>query len=144
MPNDRDLDLNSTPDQAAVPPSWPPRADSASGSAPVTWALVDGLGVYTASAGSPFLTAPPPPSGAPSAPEPTVGDGTDTVGYELRELREPLRCQVQGVALRCRLSEAEISGLVTAVLELIARHLRIGGDRAGHGQSEAGTLEPRG
>ena len=141
MPNDGDPHVISNPatDPGRLPSPWPPSADAVTGATPVTWALVDGVGVYTATAGSPFLTAPLPGDGVPGSPGPTLNESTDTVGHALRQLTEPLRRQVQSVAERFRLSEEEISGLVAAVLDLIARHLRMGRDRTGHGNSKDGT-----
>jgi hypothetical protein len=89
-------------------------------------ALADGAVVYTASLTSPFLTAPPASkSSSQGAIDPPV-----ILVDELRHLTEPLRRQVQAVPLRLTLTEEEVSGLVAAVLDLIARHLPIGGTRA--------------
>ena len=128
MPNDRDshAPMNPAPDGGELPSAWPPFTDAATHAAPqATRALVDGLGVYTASAGSPFLTAPLPSNGASGSPQSRSTDPPDTLSDQLRELREPLERKVQGVPLRLRLSEEEVSGLVTAVLDLMARHLRL-------------------
>lgn len=97
-----------------------------------TRALVDGVGVYTASQTSPFLTAP-----SVSSTDAVISRGLnigepDVVGDQLRDLREPLRRQMQAFPLRLRLSEDELSGLVSAVLDLISRHLPFARDRA-HG-----------
>lgn len=135
MPNDRDWHpvLNPATDRVAAPPSGP-----------ATWALADGVGIYSAPAGSPFLTAPLPSNRASGSPDPISADLAGTPGDQLRALREPLRREVQGVPLRSRLSEEEISGLVTAALDVIARHLCVGYDRATHGQVQADdTEQPR-
>jgi hypothetical protein len=138
MPNDRDPHPSLNPATESLPPAMPSAATAASDT-PVTWALADGLGVYTASPGSPFLTAPLPLNGASGSPKSTANHVTERRGDQLGELRELLRRQVQGVPLRFKLSEDEISRLVTAMLDLIARHLRIGDDRAPHGHSPVGT-----
>lgn len=117
--------MNPAPDGEELPSAWPPRIDAAHAPPQATRALVDGLGVYTASAGSPFLTAPLRSNGASGSPESKVTDPPDTLDDQLRDLREPLERTVQGVPLRLRLSEEEVSGLVTAVLDLIAHHLRL-------------------
>ena len=93
-------------------------------------ALADGAGVYTASASSPFLMAPPISGSATLTPASDAVDAPVILVDELRHLTEPLRRQVRAVPLRLRLTEDEVSGLVAAVLDLIARHLPIGGTRA--------------
>lgn len=141
MPNDGEPQVTSNPatDPGRLPSPWPPSANAVTDATPVTWALVDGVGVYTASAGSPFLTAPLPADAATGSTGPTLNESTDSIGYELWQLTEPLRRQIQSVSIRFRLSEEEISGLVAAVLDLIARHLRMGRDRVSHGNSTEGT-----
>lgn len=93
-------------------------------------ALADGAGVYTASSSSPFLTAPPIAHAASLTPASDGIDGPVILVDELHHLTEPLRRQVRAVPLRLRLTEDEVSGLVAAVLELIARHLPIRGTLA--------------
>jgi hypothetical protein len=141
MPNDGDPQATSNPatDVGRLPSPWPPSANAVTDPTPVTWALVDGIGVYTASAGSPFLTAPLPADGVSGNSGTMLNESSDAFGYELRQLADPLRRQVQSVSMRFRLSEEETSGLVAAVLDLIARHLRMGRDRASHSDSKEGT-----
>ena len=90
-----------------------------------TRALVDGIGVYTASPTSPFLTAPPAVTAASGNAKFSVDTPSDVVADELLELAEPLRQQVRALPLRLKLSEEEVSGLVVAMLDVVARHLRI-------------------
>jgi hypothetical protein len=87
-----------------------------------TRALVDGLGVYTAYATSPFLTA---PSTAKAASSPAIGP-PDVVADPVQELMEPVRRQLQAYPLRLRLSEEELGGLVKAVLDVVARYIALG------------------
>jgi hypothetical protein len=107
---------------SSPPPSTEPACQTASQE---TRALVDGVGVYTASPSSPFLTAPVASTAASVNPESAAIDPPVIPANKLRDLTEPLRQQLQRFPLRRRLSEEEVSGLVSAVLDLIARHLRI-------------------
>lgn len=140
MPSGRDpqAPVTSAPDGAASGETELPFSDPASYPVPqMTRALVDGVGVYDALGGSPFLTAPLLSTAVADPGDPRVSpavDGADPVEQQLRHLREPLRRQVQGVPLRLRLSEAEVSGLVTAILELIARHIP-----AAHAEAHRGS-----
>lgn len=125
MPNDNDPRalVNRLPDGEELHSSRPPSTEPACHTASqATRALVDGVGVYTASPSSPFLTA---PSAASVNPESAAVDPPRIPANNLRDLTEPLRQQLQRFPLRRRLSEEEVSGLVTAVLDLIARHLLI-------------------
>jgi hypothetical protein len=128
MPNDSDPRalVNRPPDGEELhffrPPSTEPACTTASQE---TRALVDGIGVYTVSPNSPFLTAPVASRDSSVNPESAAIDAPGIPADQLRDLTEPLRRQLKGVPLRRRLSEEEVSRLVTAVLDLIARHLRI-------------------
>lgn len=126
MPNDSHPPaVNRPPDEEESHSFRPPSAEPACNTAwQETRALVDGVGVYTASPGSPFLTAPVASRAAPVDAEPTAIH-PHIPADQLRDLTEPLRQRLQGFPLRRRLSEEEVSGLVTAVLDLIARHLFI-------------------
>jgi hypothetical protein len=125
QPNEQATDylVNLAPDQegcASIPPA---PGDHSGHSAPSgTRALVDGVGVYTASPGSPFLTAP----------VVATSDSTAELvpGTQLADLTEPLRQQIWRFPLRPRVSEEEVSGLVAAVLNVIARHLPLASDPA--------------
>lgn len=128
MPNESDPRalMNRPPDGEELhsfrPPSTEPARHTASQE---TRALVDGVGVYTVSPSSPFLTAPVASSAVSVDPQSAAIEPPDILADQLRDLTEPLRRQLQGVPLRRRLSEEEVSGLVTAVLDLIARHLPV-------------------
>lgn len=102
---------------------------SSQGIPPETRALVDGIGVYTASCHSPFLTAPAAsPTSVASDSVPNEAAGTSR--GRLADLEEPLRRQIRALPLRSKVSEEEVSGLVAAVLSLIARHLPLASDAA--------------
>jgi hypothetical protein len=108
---------------SSLPPSTEPACHTASQE---TRALVDGVGVYTACPSSPFLTAPVASTAASVNPESAAIDDSPVIpANKVRDLTEPLRQQLQRFPLRRRLSEEEVSGLVSAVLDLIARHLHI-------------------
>src|SRR5688572_29128291 len=123
MPNDSDPRtlVNPPPENAGVHFFRPPSLEPASHGIPhETRALVDGVGVYTASGSSPFLTA---PASSSTTSEPTAVDPAGVFADPLDDLSEPLKRRLQGFPLRLRLSEEEVSGLVRAVLELIAGYL---------------------
>jgi hypothetical protein len=128
MPNDSHPHtlVKPPPDEEGVhvfrPPSPEPTGHTATHE---TRALVDGVGVYTAPASSPFLTAPPSSKAASAASESTAADSPDGFADQLSGLTEPLTRRLRGFPLRLRLNEEELSGLVRAVLDLIADHLAI-------------------
>lgn len=97
---------------------------------PETRALVDGIGVYTASSNSPFLTVPPAASLTSLASDSVPDEGDGASRGRLADLEEPLRRQIWALPLRSKVSEEEVSGLVAAVLSLLARHLPLASDAA--------------
>jgi hypothetical protein len=120
----------SSPDSA--PSETFPTADAVPtslGIPPDTRALVDGIGVYTASSNSPFLTVPTGASVSSAGVE-LVSNDPATPRGRLHHLEEPLRRQISALPLRPRVSEEEVSGLVAAVLELIAQHIPPASDAA--------------
>jgi hypothetical protein len=127
MPDDADhrAAMNPPPEGGDLHSFRSPTEPAHNGVPQATRALVDGVGVYTASLTSPFLTAPTASNGALVGPESPAIDPPDILADQLQELREPLRRQVLTLPLRLRLSEEEVSGLVRAVLDVVARHLSI-------------------
>ena len=132
MPSDNDSHghIDQPPVGEDLQSVRPPPAELPYDAQPKTLqALADGAGVYIASSASPFLMAPPISSSATLTPASDAIEAPVILVDELRHLTEPLRRQVRAVPLRLRLTEDEVSGLVAAVLDLIARHLPIGGTR---------------
>ncbi len=128
MPNDSDPPalVNPPPNEEEVRFFAPPSSERPLHTGALeTRALVDGVGVYIAPPSSPFLTAPTPSNAASLGPESTAIDAPDILADHLRDLRAPLRRQLQGFPLRLRLSEEEVSGLVKAVLHVIELYLPI-------------------
>lgn len=125
MPDDSDSRpvMNPPPDGEDLRSFLPPSAETTCRPASQeTRALVDGVGVYTASPSSPFLTAPLGAKGPSPGPESAATDPSHIVADQLTE---PLRRHVQGLPLRLRLSEEELAGLIAAVLDVVARHVPI-------------------
>lgn len=95
-----------------------------------TRALVDGVGVYTASSDSPFLTVPSAASPMSAAPQSAPNGTAGPLRVRLAHLEAPLRQQICAFPLRTQISDEEVSGLVDAVLDLMARHLPLASDAA--------------